>query len=262
MLGNRAIYSHGWKAVTLHGNRMPWVVSGTFDFEKDVWELYNLDEDPTETNDLASTHPEKLDELKKAWDAEALKYNVYPLYDDVTKRAANVTALFGAKTNTFMYYPPGAEFIAEAASPPVKNRTHTITASLETDGDTDGVIVASGGYFGGYSLYVKNNVLTYAYNYFDETYTRVRSSVPLSAGKHEVKVEYEKQEGDAAATVTLAIDGAQVGKGSLAAVELAKYSISEPFDVGADNGGAVDRKSYAGPFRFSDTLDFVRFDLE
>jgi arylsulfatase len=260
MLGNRAIYSNGWKAVTLHGNRMPWVLGGTYDFDKDVWELYNVEVDPTESNNLAATNPEKLDELKAAWDAEALKYNVYPLYDDVAQRAANVTALFGAKTNTFTYYPPGAEFIAEAASPPVKNRSHTITASLETDGSTNGVIVASGGYFGGYTLFVSDNVVTYAYNYFDEVYTRVKSSVPLSAGTHEVKVQYEKKEGNTA-TVTLLIDGASVGQGSLPNVELAKYSISEPFDVGVDNGGAVDRTSYTAPFHFSDTLDSVRFDL-
>jgi arylsulfatase len=261
MVGNRALYSHGWKAVTLHGERMPWVIGGTFDFSKDVWELYNLDEDPTETHDLAATNPEKLDELKAAWDAEALKYNVYPLYDDVAKRAANVTSLFGAKTDTFSYYPPGAEFIAEAASPPVKNRSHTITASMETDGTTNGVIVASGGYFGGYTLYVKNNLLTYAYNYFDETYTRIRATTPLAAGRHEVVVTYTKQDGDVAATVTLGVDGETVGQGTIAQVELSKYSISEPFDVGIDNGGAVDRASYTAPFAFSDQLEVVRFDL-
>ena len=140
MVGNRALYADGWKAVTLHGNRMPWVIGGTFDFAKDVWELYNINEDPTETNDLAATNPQKLEELKKAWDVEAVKYNVYPLYDDIATRLANVTKVFGAKTNTFTYYPPGAEFIAEATSPPVKNRSHTITASVETSGKTNGVI--------------------------------------------------------------------------------------------------------------------------
>jgi arylsulfatase len=260
MFGNRAIYADGWKAVTLHGNRMPWVFGGTFDFDQDVWELYNINEDPTETNDLAAKNPQKLDELKKKWDGEALKYNVYPLYDDIAKRLANVTAIFGAKTNTFTYYPPGAEFIAEASSPPVKNRSHTITASVETDGKTDGVIVASGGYFAGYTLYVKNNIVTYAYNYYDQKYTRILSREPLTAGKHEIKLAYEKQEGNKA-KVTLLIDGEQVGQGSLDNVVLAKYSISEPFDVGVDNGGSVDRKSYTSPFKFSDTLNWVRFDL-
>lgn len=261
MFGNRAMYVDGWKAVTLHGQKMPWNIGGTFDFDEDIWELYNLNEDPTESNDLAASNPEKLEELQKRWDEEALKYNVYPLYDDIAHRLANVTAIFGPKTNTFTYFPPGAEFIAEATSPPVKNRTHTITASLETDGKTDGVITACGGYFSGYTLFVKNNIVTYAYNYYDEKYTRIQSSVPLTAGTHEITVEYEKQDGDTA-NVVLSIDGNEVGQGTLHNVVLSKYSISEPFDVGVDNGGSVDRKSYASPFEFSDTLDWVRFDLE
>ena len=77
---------------------MPWVIGGTFDFDKDVWELYNLKEDPTETNDLAKSNPEKLEELKKKWDEEAVKYNVYPLYDDLAARATKVTA---AHSSTF-----------------------------------------------------------------------------------------------------------------------------------------------------------------
>ena len=260
MFGNRALYDHGWKAVTLHGSRMPWVIAGTYDFSKDVWELYNLDRDPAETTDLAAQNPGKLEELKKKFDEEAWKYNVYPLYDDIAARTANVTKLFGAKTNVFTYYPPGAEFIAEATSPPVKNRDHTITASTETDGKTDGVIVACGGYFSGYTLYVKNNVLAYTYNYFDENYYTIRASKPLAAGKHEIKCTYQRQDGNTG-KVTLYVDGAQVGQGTIDKVVLAKYSISEPFDIGVDNGGSVARKVYASPFRFSDALNWVKFEL-
>lgn len=107
MFGNRAIYDHGWKAVTLHGGRMPWNVGGTFDFSKDVWELYNLDQDPTETNDLAAKDPQRLEALKKKFDEEAWKYNVYPLFDDVLARAANVTKLFLATKSSFTYLPAG-----------------------------------------------------------------------------------------------------------------------------------------------------------
>ncbi|MGL6268320.1 MAG: sulfatase-like hydrolase/transferase, partial [Chitinophagaceae bacterium] len=77
-LGSRAIVDHEWKAVALHGGRMPWIIGGTFDFDKDDWELYNLNEDPTETNNLAKSNPQKLEELKKKFDEEAWKYNVYP----------------------------------------------------------------------------------------------------------------------------------------------------------------------------------------
>lgn len=259
--GNRAIYDHGWKAVALHGGRMPWSIGGTFDFDKDVWELYNLKDDPTETNDLAKSNPEKLEELKKVFDQEAWKYNVYPLYDDVATRVANVTKVFLGNKTSFTYYPPGSEFMTEATSPPVKNRTHTITATMTTDGKTDGVITACGGYIGGYTLFVKNNILTYTYNYLDENYYTIKADKPLTAGKRVVKMVYEKQ-ADKTGKVTLFIDDAQVGQGVVEKEEIAKFSPgSEPFDVGADNGGAVDRHAYAAPFHFSDQLDKVTFDL-
>ncbi len=106
-------------------------------------------------------------------------------------RVANIAAMSGAPRNTYTYYPPGAEFINESLSPPVKNRSHTITASMETDGKTDGVIVATGGYYSGYTLYVKNNIVTYTYNAFDENYYTIKANRPLAAGKHEVKFVYE-----------------------------------------------------------------------
>jgi len=260
--GNRGIYDNGWKAVTIHANRMPWNLGSTYDFEKDVWELYNLNEDPTETNDLAKSNPAKLEELKKVFDQEAWKYNVYPLYDDVVARVANVTKIFLGDKTSFTYYAPGAEFISESASPPLKNRSHTITAYMTSDGKTDGVVTACGGFLGGYTLYVKNNILSYTYNYLDEQYYTIKAGKPLTAGQHVVKMVYEKQE-DKTARVTLYIDDLQVGQGVVAKEEPGKFSPgSEPFDVGSDNGGAVNRKEYTAPFRFSDKLDKVVFELQ
>ena len=261
MFGNRAMYKDGWKAVTIHGNRMPWIFSGSFDFGKDVWELYNLNEDITECNDLAKSNPEKLEELKKLFEEEALKYNVYPMYDDMGARTANVNQVFlGNKTN-FTYYPPGAEFIAEALSPPVKNRSHTITATVTTGKKTEGVIAASGGYYAGYTLYVKNNILTYTYNYMDENYYTIKASKPLEPGKHVVKAVYERVEGNTG-RVTLFLDDAKVGQGTVDKVVFGRYSISETFDVGADNGGAVDRHAYTSPFKFNGHLEKVDFQLQ
>lgn len=266
-LGNRAIYDNGWKAVALHGGRMPWVLAGTFDFEEDDWELYNIDEDPTETNNLAANNPEKLKELITKFDEEAWKYNVYPLYDDIATRLKNVTdRIHPPSEKEYTFYPPGAEFIAEAASPPVKNRSHTITANMTTDGKTDGVITASGGYFGGYSLYIKDNNVTYGYNYYDEDYYFVQAQEPLTAGEHIVKVVYEAIAGSTSQNptgkVTLYIDGLEVGQGTIKKVILGKYSLSEPFDVGIDNGGSVIRSEYSAPFKFSDTLDKVVIELK
>jgi arylsulfatase len=112
---------------------------------------------------------------------------------------------------------------------------------------------------------VKNNIVTYTFNAFDENYYTIKASKPLTPGKHEVKFVYEAVPGDAPGKATgkgtIFIDGAEAGKGTIGRTVPGIYSVSESFDVGADNGGSVDRKAYTSPFKFSDTLNWVRFDL-
>jgi len=116
MFGNRAIWSDGWKAVTLHANRMPWDVNVVLPFENDVWELYHTAEDFSESTNLAEEHPEKLAEMIAMFDEEAWKYNVYPLYDDMIQRlGAQQDRLFGDQKE-FVYFAPGAIRIAEKSS--------------------------------------------------------------------------------------------------------------------------------------------------
>ena len=101
---------------------MPWIVGSVSPFEDDVWELYHVAEDFSESTDLASKHPEKLEELKKVFDEEAWKYNVYPLYDDMLRRLAAVNNVIFGDQKEFMYYAPGAFRIAEKASAPSRGR--------------------------------------------------------------------------------------------------------------------------------------------
>ena len=107
--------------------------------------------------------------------------------------------------------------------------------------------------------------MTYGYNYYDENYYSIKSSKPLTAGKHEVKLVYEAIAGatpnSPTAKVNLFIDGVKTGEGTIGNIVLGKYSISEPFDVGVDNGGSVIRSAYASPYKFSDNLDKVIFEL-
>ena len=103
-------------------------------------------EDYSESNDLAQKHPDKLKELIGEWDKEAKKYNVYPLYDDVVARIANVNKRYTPQRKTFNFYTPGAIRIPEAYLPPVKNRNHTLIGELDLpSGSTSGVILAQGG---------------------------------------------------------------------------------------------------------------------
>jgi arylsulfatase A-like enzyme len=258
MFGNRAIWKDGWKAVTLHGNRMPWDLNAMFDFNKDEWELYNLNQDPTETNNLAQKNPEKLAQLKKLWDQEAMKYNVYPLYDDMISRMAKQqTRIFGDRTE-FIYFYPGAVSIAEKASPPVKGRSHTITTNIDLNGDEQGVIIALGGFTGGYTMFIKDNKLYYDYNYLDGVHY-ILESPPLPKGKTELKFIFTHK-GDFSGIGELFVNGKKVDSVDMPKTHQSTYSLSEPFDIGRDNGTQVSRM-YKGFFPFSGKLDKVIFNV-
>jgi arylsulfatase len=146
MFGNRAIWSEGWKAVTLHAKRMPWDVNVVLPFDEEAW-----------------------------------KYNVYPLYDDMIKRiGVQQDRLFGNQKE-FIYFAPRAIRIAEKSSAPVKNRTHTIETTIDLSGTHEGVIVAVGGMTGGFSMFVKDHRLYYDYNFLDGVHYILKSS-PLPKG--------------------------------------------------------------------------------
>jgi arylsulfatase len=254
MYGNRAIYKDGWKAVTIHGNRMPWDFAGTYPFEDDVWELYHVAEDFTESNNLAEENPEKLEELKAAWEEEAWKYNVFPLYDDLGARFTNVAKRYAPQRKEFVFFPPGAVRISEPYSPPVKNKNHSITAHAEIPASgASGVLVAAGGLYGGYTLYVKDNRLVYEYNAYNEDRFKIESSTKLPKGKVELKAVYDVNE-DLTAMVTLFINGKQVGQGKVNRTHPGQYSLSETFDVGEDTGTPVSM-NYTRENKFSGDLD-------
>lgn len=258
--GNRAMYKDGWKAVTIHGNRMPWVVAGTYPFEKDVWELYNLNEDFSESNNLAESNPKKLAELQKVWDEQAWKNNVYPLYDDpATRIAKQFKRAFGDR-KTFTYYAPGAVRIPEAVSAPIKNKSHTIETTLDLKGDEEGVIVACGGVNGGYTLFIADGKLHYDYNFVnDERYSIVSPELPK--GKVDLKFNFVKT-GPLKGTGELWVNGKKVAEGELAKTVPGTFSFSETFDVGVDNGTPVSKNYKAKDhFPFTGQIDKVVINL-
>ena len=254
--GNRAMYLDGWKAVTVHARRMPWQLAVIAPFDEDVWELYHVAEDFSESNDLANEYPAKLAALKEAWDEEAFKYSVYPLHDDVLSRFSNVTKIYAPQRDEYVYYPPGAVRIPEAYSPNVKHKDHSITAYAEIPtGGAEGVLLAAGGIYNGYALYVKDNKLVYYYNAYNEDRFKIEATEPLPAG--DVVMEARVIDGgNLTASVTLSVNGEQVGKGEIGRMVLGTYSISETFDVGQDTGSPVS-KDYDRENVFSGNLDRV-----
>ena len=254
MFGNRAIWSDGWKAVTLHAKRMPWDLAVVLPFEEDEWELYNTDDDFSESTNIAAEYPEKLAEMIAMFDEEAWKYNVYPLYDDMIKRlGAQQDRLFGDQKE-FIYYAPGAIRIAEKSSAPVKNRAHTIETQIDLKGDEEGVIAAVGGMTGGYTMFIKDHRLYYDYNFLDGVHYVLKSS-PLPKGKTELKFNFIKTRefgGDG----ELYVNGEIVDEIAMPQMHIATYSLAETFDIGRDTGTQVS-DLYTGIFKFNGRLDRV-----
>jgi arylsulfatase len=258
MFGNRAIWVDGWKAVTMHANRMPWDVNVVLPFDEDEWELYHIAEDFSESTDLADEYPEKLEELIQVFDEEAWKYNVYPLYDDMIKRiGAQQDRLFGDKTE-FAYFSPGAVRIGEKASAPVKNRAHTIETTIVLDGDEEGVIVAVGGMTGGFSMFIKDHRLYYDYNYLDGVHYIINSST-LPRGSTDLKFNFIKTK-EFGGVGELYINGDLVDQVDMPLMHISTYSLAETFDVGRDTGTQVS-DLYTGPFQFNGALDRVTIKI-
>ena len=265
LFGNRAIYKDGWKAVTIHAGRMPWNVNLIAPFEEDVWELYHIDEDFSEAVNLADKHPEKLEELKKRWDELAWENNVYPLYDDMLMRIAKQQDILFGDRKEFVYYNPGARRIAEKASAPVKGRSHTIETTLELTGKEEGVIVACGGFTGGYTLFIKDNRVIYDYNYYNGLYYTVESP-PVGTGRVEIKFVFIETggvtEGLPGGKGELYINDKKVGEVELPDMHISTFSLSETFDVGIDAGTPVSNKySVKNHFPYTGELDKVVFRL-
>jgi arylsulfatase len=257
LFGNRALYQDGWKAVTIHGNRMPWNTNSVTPFENDVWELYNLKDDFSEAVNLADKYPAKLEAMKARWDTLAWEQDVYPLFDDMVMRLSRQQDRLFGDQKVFKYYYPGALRIAEKASAPVKNRAHTIETTLNVTGKEDGVIVACGGFTGGYSLFIKDRKIHFSYNYFDGVYWNM--DAPLPTGKQDIKFNFIKT-GQFKGKGELYLNGKRVAQVDMPQMHLSTFSLSETFDLGQDTGTPVSAL-YDDHFHFTGELKKVVITL-
>ena len=260
VFSNRSMYADGWKANAQH--TFPWRQDfAPGNWQKDRWELYDLANDFSEADDLAEKNPKKLDELKKKFAAAAKKYDVLPLDDRGAGRLFEAKPpVPGADENarTYTYY-PGAIRIAEPAAPPMKNRSWTLTAAVDTKGEkTEGVIMGFGGVAAGIVLYVDKGIPVFDYNYFEE-HTVVKGSEPLPEGKVTVIVDfaYKGREGEAGkgADITIEVNGTKVAEGSMEATVGGRFGI-DTFGIGEDSGQPVTH-DYKVPFKFNGKIEKV-----
>jgi arylsulfatase len=263
MFCNRGIYHKGWTAVTRHST--PWLVGAELPaLDDDVWELYDTNTDWTQAHDLASRMPEKLHELQRLWLIEAVKYNVLPLDDRRVERfnselagrpelvRGNSQILFG-----------GMARLSENSVINLKNKSHSVTAEIVVpDAGANGVVIAQGGTFAGWCLYLHDGKPAFCHNLLALQRFKVYGSKRVPAGTHQVRMEFAYDGGGLAkgGNVTLYVDGTKAGEGRVGATVPMIYSADETCDLGSDTGTPVSDDYTSDTSEFTGTINWVQLD--
>ena len=254
MFGNRAIYSDGWYARTIH--RPAWQPAPSQKLQEDPWELYNSNEDFSLTNNVASSNDAKLKELQALFMAEAEKYHVLPIDDRLLERlnaelVGRPSVMEGRDSIT---YGPGMKGMGVDIFIDTRGKSYTMTADVDVQAGANGVLVCQGGRFGGFSFYLKGGRPTFTYNYLGLEKWDVTSSQALSPGKHTVVYEFKSDGGLGKGGVgTITIDGNKVGEGRIAKTQPGIFSVDDLADVGTDDGTPV--TDYGPSKKFTGTLN-------
>ena len=276
MMGHRAIYHDGWRAVCPWpgpsfaeagvGFGQPISADKLTELDATAWELYHVAEDPAESRNLADEHRDKLIALIATWYVEAGKYDVMPIDGSGIPRILTEKPTVAMPRDRFVYR-ADTQSIPFNAAPRVLNRPHSITAIVDIpDGGAEGVLLCQGTAAGGYSLYVKDGHLHYVHNYVGRSWHTVSSTEALPTGPHELRFEFEPTGAPDMATgrgapgrMQLYVDGTLVGD--------AEAPVTTPFmfnpgalTCGANTGSPV-TFDYTSPFRFTGTIDTVTVDV-
>ena len=277
MLGNRAIYHDGWVACTTPAT-LPWELSTKT--PPDVisgynWELYNVKDDPTQSNDLATKMPEKLKQMQDLFYAEAAKHDVLPLDNSSLARWNTPRPSLTAGRTDFTYRAP-ISGVVNSAAPSILNKSYTITAEVTIpEGGAEGMIVTDGGRFGGYGLFltkaplggplgVGRGKVVFFYNLLDLKRT-VWEGPELKPGRHTIVFDFKSDAPGLGkgGTGVLSVDGKEVARNSLEHTTPITFPEDETFDVGQDTrtGLALVEHRYDPPFKFTGKIDKLTFKL-
>lgn len=264
IFGNRGIYHDGWTASTRHS--IPWLLAENPPLENDVWELYHVDEDFSQANNLAESNPEKLKELQALFEKEAIANHVYPIDDRRSERfnaeIAGRADIMGGRTSLTLY--EGMTGIMENVFINNKTKNYTIDAVVELKDDiTDGVIISQAGRFGGWSLYMKSGRVHHDYNFFGLEHTNIASTKPLKAGTHNIKYEFiiDEIKPGAGGKCILYVDGQKVAEGYIPQTQPFVYSGDEGVDVGMDNETNVTDDYKEGENKFTGKIQKVTVSI-
>jgi arylsulfatase len=263
MFGNRAIYHDGWVAATTPPVA-PWIavapkpIDVLDDFQ---WELYNVAEDFSQSNNLAKTNPAKLQDLQRRFYIESVKYNVLPIDNSRVERldVSNRPSLTRGR-DTFTYY-AGMVRIPEGSAPDIKNRSWGLKAEVEVADNAEGMLITQGGRFAGWGLYVNAGKPVFHYNLAGVERYAIEGE-KLTPGKHAIEFAFKYDGGGAGrgGEATLIVDGKTVGTKKFPQTLGYRMSLDETLDVGEDTGTPVS-EDYRVPFKFNGKIDRVTLKL-
>jgi arylsulfatase A-like enzyme len=261
--GSRGIYHDGWFACTF-GPLTPWLTTNpglaTWDSNKDVWELYDIDTDFSQANDLAGKEPQRLAELKALFLKEAAANKAFPLGAGLWTRIHPEDRVKTPYTN--WHFDSTTIRMPEFTAPGLGRESNHVTVHAELGRNASGVLYALGGASGGLTLYLDKGKLVYEYNMMVIEHYVARSSAPLAPGRHKIEVNTTIAKPGAAAEVVLTVDGAEVGRTTVKRTVAGAFTASETLDVGVDLGSPVSLDYFdRRPFAFTGKIESVEVSL-
>ena len=255
---NMGIYHDGWMASSapaMHPWRLMPDIMMPAQVEGRTWELYNMEEDFSQSRNVAAQHPELLADMQARFFAEAGENNALPVRR-VSIQAGQANA--SSRVNTFSFLGPVSRIQPDAA-PPMVGRSFDIEANVEVpEGGGNGTLLALGGQFGGFALHIKDGVPTFEYNFFDVDRTSIAASAPLQPGQRKIRLSFDQQAGMLTpATLSLSVDDDEAtDQVQVPRTAPMRLTLDESFDIGSDSGTSVS-EDYAAPNVFNGTINAV-----
>jgi arylsulfatase len=277
MMGQWAIYSDPWLLST-QVNRAPWEAFGPANpdpLNNQVLQLYDLSKDFSQSQDIASQHPDKVKQLKNMFVSEAKKYQVFPMDASVAARIVAPRPNITAGRSEFVYTRPMTG-LPQGDSPMILDASYNITADITVpDGGAEGMILTSGGRFGGYGFYLLKGKPVFLWNLVDLKRIKWESPDALTPGKHTVEFDF-KYEGLGAGTLafnnfsglgqpgtgTLRVDGKEVATQKMDKTLPMILQWDESFDVGSDTLTGVNDEDYKPPFPLTAKLNKLTIKVD
>ncbi|CRK50022.1 Sulfatase [Rhodococcus sp. RD6.2] len=263
IMGSRAIYHDGWMA-SAFGPRAPWATgmpAGIHDWnpDDDTWELYHLDEDWTQNNDLADEHPKKLAQLRELFAIEAAKNKVLPVGGGLWVVAMHPEQRISTPYTSWRFTGDVTR-MPEFCAPALGNKNNRVTIELTVPESGSGVLYALGGNGGGLTCYLDDGYLCFEYNLFILMRTKIRSAQPIVPGAHTVEVStvYAQERPGGPLDVVLSVDGQEVGRSTVPVSAPLLFTANDCLDIGTCLGSPVSLDYFdRAPFPFEGTIETV-----